>query len=63
MQESGFWYATGRFFYKCFEALEWTYNHLSPNVIFIALAFICFTWWMLWQHKYNKKAISSGGYK
>jgi membrane protein DedA with SNARE-associated domain len=63
MQETGFWYSVGRFFGKCFRGLEWTYNHLSPNVIFIILLFVCFTWWMLWQHKYNKKAAQSGGYK
>ena len=49
--------------YKCFSGLEWTYEHLSPNKVFIAAAFICFIWWMVKQHNYNKKAIASGGYK
>lgn len=63
MHESGFWYSVGRFFYKCFGALEWTYEHITPNKIFIVILFATFTWWMLWQHKYNKKAIKEGGYK
>ena len=63
MQQEGFWYSVGRGFYKCFEGLEWTYNHLSPNKIFIGIGFICFLWWMLWQNKFNKKAASEGTLK
>lgn len=63
MNQPGFWYAFGRFMYKCFEGLEWTYYHLSPNKVFIAAAFICFIWWMAKQHKYNKIAATKGGYK
>jgi hypothetical protein len=62
-QGEGFWYSVGRGFYKFFGALEWTYGHLTPNIIFIIIGFICFTWWMLWQHKYNKTAARTGGYK
>lgn len=63
MQQEGFWYSVGRGFYKFFGMLEWTYNHLTPNIIFIILGAICMVWWILWQHKYNKKAIETGGYK
>lgn len=60
MQQEGFWYSVGRGFYTCFEGLEWMYDHLSPNKIFIAMGFIAFAIWMYVQAKYNKKAAAEG---
>ncbi|HTL81623.1 MAG TPA: hypothetical protein VL651_07955 [Bacteroidia bacterium] len=58
--QTGFWWKVGHLFYRFFHLLEWTYQHLSPNKVFILAGFVCFTWWMLWQHKYNKKALTEG---
>jgi hypothetical protein len=63
MNQTGFWYSFGRLCYKFFHGLEWTYEHLTPNKIFIVAAFACFIWWMAMQNKYNKKAIKAGTYK
>ena len=61
--QEGFWYSVGRFFYKCFEGLEWTYDHISPNKILIVVGFVAVTAWVVVQHKYNKKSASDGSLK
>lgn len=61
--QEGFWYSVGRFFYKCFEALEWTYAHATPNKILIVVGFVATAAWIYVQHKYNKKAQSQGTLK
>lgn len=63
MHNEGFWYSVGRGFWSFFEGLDWIYNHLSPNIIFIILGFVCFGWWMKLQAGYNKKAAKNGTYK
>ncbi|MBI3509424.1 MAG: hypothetical protein HY064_02090 [Bacteroidetes bacterium] len=63
MTGHGFWYSVGRAFYKFFDLLQWMYDHISPNKILILGAFMCFIWWMTWQHKLNKKAIQEGKLK
>ncbi|MEO5643570.1 MAG: hypothetical protein ABIQ40_05970 [Bacteroidia bacterium] len=63
MEHSGFFYTLARLFYKFFHALEWTYNHITPNKIFIVLLFLCVGWWLTMQHNYNKKAAQNGTYK
>ncbi len=63
MEHSGFFYTIARLSYKFFHGLEWTYNTITPNKIFIVILFICFFWWIMWQHKYNKAAQRNGTYK
>ncbi|CAN5200104.1 hypothetical protein BH09BAC5_BH09BAC5_26410 [soil metagenome] len=63
MHETGIWWSFGDFCWNVFHGLEWTYNNLSPNKIFIVVLFAAFTWWMAWQHKFNQKAIKEGGLK
>lgn len=62
-KHEGFWYSVGDFFYKCFRGLEWTYHTINPNKCLIAIGFVCFAWWMLWQFKYNKEAAAKGTLK
>ncbi|HLG04101.1 MAG TPA: hypothetical protein VI731_10935 [Bacteroidia bacterium] len=62
-KHEGFWYSIGDFFYSFFKAMEWTYEHLSPNKVLIVLGFICFFWWMWLQANYNKKAVEQDTYK
>ncbi len=63
MEHSGFWYTVARLFYKFFHALEWTYNTITPNKIFIVILFICVGVWLFVQQKYNKAAQRNGTYK
>lgn len=63
MEQEGFWYSVGRFAYKCFEGLEWTYENISPNKILIVVGFVAVTAWLYVQWKYNKKAASAGTLK
>lgn len=60
MTQHGFWYSFGRFCWDCFKGLEWTYDHLTPNKVFIAIGSVCFLWWVKWQSDYNKKALKGG---
>ena len=61
--QEGFWWSVGRFCYKCFEGLEWTYAHITPNKILIVVGFVATAAWIYVQHKYNQKAIREGGIK
>lgn len=63
MEHTGFFYTVGRLFYKFFHGLEWTYNHITPNKIFIVLLFVCFGAWLYVQNNYNKQAAKNGTYK
>ena len=63
MDQQGIWYSFGRFCWRCFHGLEWTYDHLSPNKVLIGVAAVCFLWWIKWQNDFNKKAIKEGGLK
>lgn len=62
-EQTGFWWSVGHLSYKFFGGLEWMYDNINPNKVCIAVAFICFAWWMKMQMDYNKKALKSGGYK
>jgi len=62
-KQEGFWYTVGDLFYKCFEGLEWVYDHLSPNKVLIVIGAACMIWWLLWQHRYNKEAAAKGTLK
>ena len=63
IKHEGFWWAVGDGFYKFFEALEWTYDSLTPNKILIAVGFVATAAWVYVQHKYNKAAAANGTLK
>lgn len=63
MHELGPWWSFGDLCWKFFRGLDWTYEHMSPNKIFIVVLFICFFWWLKLQNDYNKKAEKNGTYK
>jgi len=63
MHETGPWWDFGDFCWKCFHGLEWTYEHITPNKLFITAAFICFAWWIKMQNDFNKKAVKEVKYK
>lgn len=61
--QEGFWWSFGRACYKGFEALEWTYETITPNKILIVVGFIATAAWVYVQHKYNKAAAANGTLK
>lgn len=61
--QEGFWWSVGRGFYKCFEALEWTYASLTPNKVLIVVGFVATAAWIYVQQKYNKEAAAKGTLK
>lgn len=63
MSNEGFWYSIGRGFWSFFKGLDWCYDHLSPNLIFIAIGFLAFFAWLKVQGDYNKKAAKEGTLK
>ncbi len=63
IQHEGFWWSFGDACYKFFEALEWTYETITPNKILIVVGFVATAIWIYVQHKYNKAAAANGTLK